>query len=269
MSDVAQQKCRLCGGRVDVAFSKKVMGKYDVAFLRCMECDSMQTESPYWLEESYANGRRGEDLHAVGRCQRAQMTIYFMARLLGLGKSARILDFGGGNGLLVRMLRNIGLNAYRSDKYAENCFAVGFEDEPGARYDMVTCFEVFEHLPFPQRDLEEIFGRKPQMVYASTCLYRGEGASWDYLCANSGGHVFFYSMKAIEWIGKRFGYDVFVDGVNLVFYRGSLSGMKRFLLSKVIFGKSRTLNAVFPFLKVNDLTNDDHELMRKLGLSRN
>ena len=44
-----------------------------------------------------------------------------------------IVDYGGGYGLLVRLMRNSGFDFYRYDPYCANFFAKGFEVDLFAR----------------------------------------------------------------------------------------------------------------------------------------
>src|SRR6476661_2556369 len=47
-------------------------------------------------------------------------------------RTARILDFGGGNGHLCRLLRDLDFDARRFDSHAANHFAQNFEDNGGS-----------------------------------------------------------------------------------------------------------------------------------------
>ena len=56
----------------------------------------------------------------------------------------QILDYGGGNGILAQRLRDQHFNAATYDPFsAEKQF-------PTHRFDLITCFEVLEHVPDPQ-----------------------------------------------------------------------------------------------------------------------
>ena len=246
------------------------MERYDVDFLKCGRCGSLQTEPPYWLEESYAEGLPGEDLDMVSRCQRAQVTVFFLTRLLGLKAPVRVLDYGGGNGLLVRMLRDIGIHATLKDKYIDNEYAAGFEHEEQGGCDLVTIFEVFEHLPFPAEDLRDVFAHDPQFVYGTTSIYRGQGVEWPYLCPRSGGHVFFYTAEGMRLLGEKFGYSAFVASPHVLFFRGTLSSYKKWYLKNMLFGRGRKLlNALYPLIRKKSLKQHDDQLMREKGLTRN
>src|SRR5688572_6458293 len=45
--------CRLCGGLTTYAFNAELIGKHNVRYFVCTSCGSLETEPPFWLEESY------------------------------------------------------------------------------------------------------------------------------------------------------------------------------------------------------------------------
>jgi len=101
-----------------------ILNKYDVAYYICPNCGFIQTENPYWLEESYSKAIATADTGIMSRnLQNAPDLLFFMRFING----ANFLDFGGGHGILTRIMRDYGYNFYHYDKYAENLFANGFE----------------------------------------------------------------------------------------------------------------------------------------------
>lgn len=198
--------CRLCEGEATLTFKGVILGKYDVGYFQCANCKCLQTEQPYWLEEAYSLGNLADsDTGSVVRNLNSLATIYAATRLLGFSKSASIVDFGGGVGLLTRLLRDQGFDARWFDAYARNLMARGFDDN-GSRPDIVCSFEVAEHLVEPAKELAVLFKRGARLVIIGTETFRGQGPGWWYLSPHSGQHIFFYSSEGMSILAQRFGY---------------------------------------------------------------
>jgi Methyltransferase domain len=128
-------------------------------------------------------------------------------------RRARLLDYGGGSGLLCRLLRDIGVDAWTCDPYGTGEYARLFSVDAGAvapgSFEVVTAFEVFEHLPGPRDDLAKLFQLFPEILVASTEPYRTDyDESWWYLVPGTGQHVFFYSQSALQKVADMFGYSL-------------------------------------------------------------
>jgi hypothetical protein len=208
--------------------------KYDVAYFRCENCGSLQTEQPYWLEEAYSKGLGLADAGAVARNLNSQAIVYAVARVLRMPRDASVLDFGGGNGLLCRLLRDRGFNARVFDHYATNDFAQGFEDD-GSIYNLVCSFEVAEHLVNPKTEMARIFERSSSVVIIGTESYQNQGADWWYLISPEGQHVFFYTKKGMALLAATYGYHYYEPVANThIFLKRPLTWVERAWLSKLL-----------------------------------
>lgn len=214
-----QPSCRLCGNAVEDFFVKTVLRKYSVHYYQCQTCRCLQTEEPYWLAEAYKYTLHPVDVTSARRLLECRRRTYLTAWAFGISNHVPILDWGGGDGLLVRMLRDLGLDAYVYDKYAENKYAIGFESTGDAKYGMITAFEVLEHLPSPGQELAEMLKGEPDMVLVSTEQYADQGPEWDYLAPETGQHVFFWSDQGMRWVAERFRYRVQVGKKWTVFWK--------------------------------------------------
>jgi Methyltransferase domain len=210
------QACRLCDGQLRYCFSLVILKKHDVKYYECESCGSMQTEQPYWLEEAYSSHLSRLDTGAAARNIANLSMVYFIARIFN---ARNLIDFGGGDGLLCRMLRDRELNAYCSDKYAKPTYAQGFT-EPTFKPDMTTAFEVLEHLVTPKTEFDGYFAGRPNIVLFSTEIYKPKlGREWTYFMPDTGQHIFFYSNKAFELIAKKYGYEAIVQRGYILFVK--------------------------------------------------
>jgi hypothetical protein len=225
------EACRLCSGPTQPAFRAKVLGKHEVAYHECSECDSLQTDAPFWLAEAYTSNHLScFDTGAVARNLFCQAYVYTIAGALRFSPTATVLDFGGGNGLLCRLLRDIGFNARRLDTFAVNDFCQLFDDD-GGDYDIVCAFEVVEHFADPAKSLADIFGRAKKLIIIGTEVYAKQGRGWWYLNPAAGQHVFFYSPGAMKYIAKRFCFQYYPIGGLHLFSKRPLTNTEGLILN--------------------------------------
>jgi hypothetical protein len=220
----ARTSCRLCAGDAEYRFQVTVLRKYEARYFECRTCGSLQTEPPHWLAEAYADNSLSRlDTGAGQRNIQNLAASFAIARLFG---ARDVLDLGGGDGLLCRLLRDHEINCFVKDKFATPTYAQGYTSETFQRPDMIVGFEVLEHFAEPSREIAEMFARNPRLLLLSTEPYSGQDRDWWYLASEAGQHIFFYSHKALEWIGQKFGYDVLTVGGFVLFVKG-LSPAKR------------------------------------------
>lgn len=213
----AAEECKVCGAPSPYFGSAKVLGKHDVRYFQCSQCGFMQTEAPFWLDEAYSSAITSSDIGYVFRNQvtqrmtRALISAFFNA-------DGRFLDYGGGYGMMVRMMRDTGFNFYRSDLYCKNLFAAGF-DAPGETrgFELLTAFEVFEHLISPQKELATML-EFSSSVFLSTNLLPDPAPpldQWWYYGLEHGQHVALHTRKSLEKLGSRHGLSLVSDGSNM------------------------------------------------------
>ena len=154
MKKINRKKCLICGSVSNYVFTKKILNKYEVNYYQCRKCDFIQTEKPYWLKEAYSNPIIDSDTGILSR-NIVLSKITALTTLLFAKKDSLVLDYAGGYGLLTRLLRDIGVDSFWSDKYSENIFAKDFIIKKKNHYDVVTAFEFLEHLENPVKEIKK------------------------------------------------------------------------------------------------------------------
>src|ERR1043166_4375917 len=146
--------CRVCGESSSAFGKAVVLRRYPVQYFRCERCGFIQTEEPYWLNEAYASPIADIDIGVVSRGFTMAKTAASVILAL-FDCNRQFVDYGGGYGLFVRVMRDAGFDFYNFDKYSPNLFARTFEavEKPDRPYELATAFEVFEHLPRPSEDI--------------------------------------------------------------------------------------------------------------------
>ena len=130
----------------DKMFDAKIMNKYSIDYFYCSNCGFLQTQAPYWLEESYKHSINLEDTGILHRNVRLSKITSLLLLFL-FKKNDKFLDFAGGYGLFTRLMRDRGLDFYWHDPYTRNLMARGFEyDDNSGPVSLITSFECFERL---------------------------------------------------------------------------------------------------------------------------
>jgi hypothetical protein len=204
-----------------------VLEKYQVQYFRCPKCGIIQTEKPYWLAEAYTEALVAADVGIMQRnLQTSAVTSAVISLLFPDGK--RFLDYGGGHGTFVRLMRDRGFNFFWQDLYAKNIHARTFEYEQDARYDLVTAFELMEHLPDPIEGLAPIFALSDNVLTTTLLAPDPPPAppNWWYYVVRGGQHVSFYTPAALQQLARHFGRFVSSSNGFHLFTREPVSALK-------------------------------------------
>lgn len=216
-------QCKICGNEAHRIFDQFVLGKYKVDYYRCGSCFFVQTEEPYWLKEAYSGGAIGSlDVGLVERCiQNRELTNEILVNLFQNLDKTKFLDYGGGHGLFTRLMRDRGFNFYCFDLYAENTYAKYFdlrELPENTKFDLLTAFEVLEHLTEPILGIQKMLTLSNIMLF-STELQPNDNHyklnEWWYLVPEGGQHISFYHENTFRQIAKDHDLFFYTNGKNL------------------------------------------------------
>ena len=134
-----------------------------------------------------------------------ELAANLQATFTALPAGFRHLDYGGGNGLLSQVLRDTGWNSTSYDPFLDK----DARSEALGQFDLITAFEVFEHVPDVQQLVTSLRAlMKPDgVVLFSTLLSdgnirRGERLSWWYASPRNG-HISLFSRMSLGLLASR------------------------------------------------------------------
>jgi len=150
------KNCKICSSITENVFSKKILGKYDIDYFKCTQCEFIQIYDAFWLTEAYESAISSFDIGLLSRNNLLTNVSSALIKTFFNGEKT-FLDYAGGYGVFVRNMRDAGYDFYRKDLYCENIFAKTFDYENDeGNFEVVTAFEVFEHLDNPLEEIDKI-----------------------------------------------------------------------------------------------------------------
>jgi hypothetical protein len=181
--------CKICNSPSEKIFSKQVLKKYNADYFKCTSCGFVQTSEPVWIQEAYSSAITSLDLGLLGR------NIGFSHQVTAiidacLPEAKHMLDYAGGYGVFVRLMRDRGFDFYRHDPFCENLFSKHFEKM--FKFSDTLIFSTMI-VPFQIEDIK----------------------NWWYLSEETGQHVAFYSEKSLQIIAQKYGKKYYVKNGNL------------------------------------------------------
>ena len=212
----AQDFCRVCRSRTDFLFRGKVLN-LDIMYSQCENCGYVQTEQPYWLHDAYNDVINRSDTGIMLRNIANRHIVLVNLLVLNILKRS-VVDIAGGYGILVRLLRDVGVEALWCDSYCNNIMARSFEFDRSKtqEVELVTAFEAFEHFVDPMEKLEEMFEIAPNLLISTNLIAdpAPPHESWWYYGRDHGQHVGFLRRRTLEYMAQKFGKHVTSNGVN-------------------------------------------------------
>lgn len=248
--------CRVCGSPAPYVFSQPVLGR-SVRYFDCRACGYVQTETPDWLEEAYSRAINDVDTGIMIRNQlnvgRVIMTLFAMGRLQG-----RVIDHAGGYGILVRLLRDVGIDAHWRDKYCDNLLARGFEASDGP-WDLLTAFEVFEHIVDPLQELQAVLQQASVVLLTTELITTAQTPhpDWWYFGPEHGQHIGFFRAGTLDWMARKLGCSYLTDGLSVhIFSRAPIPRTWKPLM------RARRMWPLVARAKLRTLTMTDFDQLR-------
>ncbi|WP_051822513.1 class I SAM-dependent methyltransferase [Desulfonatronum thiodismutans] len=225
------EPCRVCEERTAPIFQARILDKHDVAYFRCPGCGLIQTEPPYWLAEAYDQAIANQDVGLVRR------NLELAAKLRNIllahfDPGGRYLDYAGGYGLMVRLMRDEGFDFHRHDPFCTNIFAQNFDlpdlpylpaipclpDLASHRFEAITAFELLEHLQEPTATVRRLLEHTDSLLFSTRLQpdpWPRSVDDWWYFWPQTGQHVTFYTLPTLRVLAEKTGTTLYSDGTAL------------------------------------------------------
>ncbi len=250
-------KCNICNSETRLVKELVVRKKYKAEYCLCNTCGFMHVNNPTWLKEAYEKPINITDTGYVMRnVFLSKKTLILFA--LFFGSRGTYLDYAGGYGILTRLMRDYGLNFLLDDPYTQNFFAQGFEYK-NQKIEAITCFECFEHLESPIKDIEKMIAISPNIFFSTRLLPKEiPSDNWDYYGTEHGQHISFYSLETLKFIAKKYNLYLYSNNDNLHLFTKK---KKSVLLFKIVLILSKLqADILIRKLLKSKTTSDSHSL---------
>lgn len=211
-------QCKICSS-TSIPFGQTIiLNRHNVNYFQCENCRFVQTENPYWLPEAYNKAIANSDDGLVFRnLMLSQLSKQIITNFFN--PDGQFLDYGGGYGLLVRLMRDIRFKFYWYDSFCQNLLATGLEANlnPEQPYELITAFELFEHFANPLDDINKILKLSKNILFSTELLppNNPQPGQWWYYAPQEGQHIAFYTQKSLQIIAQKLGLNIYSNGSSL------------------------------------------------------
>lgn len=246
-------KCDICGGNLSLFDTATVLNKYKVEYYKCSKCGFIQTEKPYWLSEAYTSAITSTDIGLIWRNIDISKFLDILFAVCHFNNKS-FLDYGGGYGILVRIMRDKGYDFEWYDEYCDNLFAKTHEMKKD-HYDVITSFELLEHLPSPHETLSQLFQLGDTLIFSTNLIPASINhiSDWWYFGNDHGQHISFYTLESMNVIANKYGMKYY-RLYNMHIFSNKVSSFQMFIvkcLGATIFLRSH-LRRKFKSLLLSD-----------------
>lgn len=230
--------CRMCGSET-ILFHKGTRDRADVDVLKCPNCGLLQLSTKTVDDSMYENGEMLKEQYVgvtdvvgemnwdtwIAETKKDDNRRY--ASLKSMIKGKKILDFGCGNGGFLRRAKEITssvygveLNRETVERLSEEAITIkaSIDEYSADSFDLITMFQVLEHLEEPELYLQKIKSRlrvggmllieTPNADDVLLSKYNSD-AFMDFTFWSE--HVFLYNSNNLSCLVETNGYETIIN----------------------------------------------------------
>lgn len=261
-------KCYFCGEKADLFFIKNGYQLYHCAHCGLIFYD-FKNDYAKFLEKQYSKGYfTGEvKLRSYSDYGKDESIIkknmkWYLNKILEIKKQGRILDVGCAYGYFLELAKEKGFEVFGIDpsdyavKHAKRKFGKRVQksflevaDFPSNYFDVITMFDVFEHLADPKKDLEKVY----KMLKKNGILVMATGDTSSFWACFSGRkwtfynppqHIFYFNRDNVQKIVESSGLKVLE-----IIKSGKWLSLGYVLHLARSVGESKLADKIYPLIK--------------------
>lgn len=253
-------ECKICGGHTvvfDVVDANKItsvsdyyafgLSGFSVVYLRCQFCGFVFTcDFDDWSDQDFVRHIYNADYPQIDPdylFRRPTQIAAVIARALGTRKHLRILDYGSGEGVFVEAMRRAGFSHVQGyDPYSSPA-------RPRGLFDLVTAFEVVEHVVRPIDTFREIasFLVPGGLACVQTSIQPDNIATirgaWWYIAPRNG-HLSIYTLPALSAVGQSAGMRLHIGAAQQTVFSDIRGSFDDDLMAAVCHGQPRAYPSI-------------------------
>lgn len=249
--------CAVCGKSGLPLLEFDISNLIRASVRKCSRCHFIYVVNPYWLAGSFSQNLNRFD---VGSADRSLIVAGFVRSIFKRREASKVkvLDFGGGDGLATRVLRDAGIDCRWEDPYCQPVFAVGPSHSEISHFDLAFMGEVALHLTNPLETIKDLMKRSDRLLMTAVVPPEKITTDWWYLMPQTGQHVAFYPVKTLKWIASELSLYLLTDGK----FFHQFSSVRPNLLERAMFKSPQIAMLRWKVLEIGDLVR------RGLGRSK-
>lgn len=208
----ANPRCTICGNTHQFKRTRTtILNTFSTDLIHCQSCDfEWLSGAKAWIDIAYQKPIANTDTGIVRRNMELHL---ILSTFLMLGnRSKPFLDWGSGSGLLVRLLRDDGLDGIGFEPFTEPVLAPGFtykqdsEVRTKGPFHCVIAIEVVEHLLSPVEFFQSALSLADTIIFTTEPTdCNTEKENWWYYSQDTGQHISFYSRKSLKLVAASLG----------------------------------------------------------------
>ena len=232
---MTKAECPICNSSANMLFSVMVQGENRSELNSCSNCEFAFYPDQNWISKSFSDELNSLD---VGAADRTVISADYLSVMLKSQKLShgKFLDYGGGYGLLSRIMRDRGFNFENFDPFTRQIFPTSglhMNNSLDQKYDAITLIEVALHFEDPLEEFRRLLQLTNVLFFTAVLTDEKLDHDWWYLSPETGQHIALFSQKTLATLAEKLGVNLTSDGRFFhIFHRENLTKKARFIAKR-------------------------------------